>query len=135
MDKIKRIIKLFVEILALCLTIIVIWCIVFPEKKLGKGYFYDNDDDRIFGPVIDIPREVLQYDYNRRYIVVKQRPEKWPDDPLYERTYSYPWGRDTIYYWIIDKQENSYYGPMLYDEFDSIFNTLEGKKKLSIDKP
>ena len=31
--------------------------------------------------------------------------------------YNYPLGRDTIYYWIIDKKANTFSRPMNHDDF------------------
>ena len=42
--------------------------------------------------------------------------------------YNYYLGRDTIYYWIIDKQTGEFWGPIDYNKYDSLlrhFNAPE----------
>lgn len=112
MDKIKLIIYF-----SILLAIVVVPFCNSNVKRLGGAYEYDTDGKRIFGPDIDIPPIIMHYEYNDRYILVQQKPCKNREEAIYDRTYLYPMGRDTIYYWIIDKQKHSYDGPMLYKEF------------------
>lgn len=108
----------------------------------------------IIAPLIAYPAyppTILNYNYNRRYIIAKQNLNgEWPD-PLYFEEYDYhrmymdedtykryfedmP-GSDTIfkyittrdYYWIIDKQEDTFYGPMQLEEFKAKRDSLNVK--------
>ena len=62
-----------------------------------------------------IPPTILEYRYNSEIIVAKQHPTKYKDIMYID--YNYPLGRDTIYYWIIEKETNTFMGPINYDEF------------------
>lgn len=85
--------------------------------ELGGGYEYDAEHDHILGPV-DIPPFVIKYNYNKSYIIVQQDPPGRNPDAIYDKIdYKYPAGNDKVYYWIIDKTNNSYYGPVLYADF------------------
>lgn len=135
-----------------------VWALIYssnPEKSLGNDYFLEDDRYSIYNRfpngVPDIPPTVVNYNYNRRYIIAKQNLNgEWPD-PLYFEDYDYhrlymdedtykryfedmP-GSDTIfeyittrdYYWIIDKQESSFYGPMQLEEFKAKCDSLNIK--------
>ena len=65
----------------------------------------------------EIPANVFSYDYNRQFIIAKQKP-LLPPDPLYDKEYLYPLGVDTVYYWIIIKKEHIVLGPMSLDAFN-----------------
>lgn len=112
MAKVKRILLLFIIIL----TPSIIREIFFPEDDyLGGGYTFDSK--AIWGEKpeqIDIPNEVIQYNYNKKYIIAKQRylhavDTTWFNIGNRNRAYG---EYDSIYYWIIDKQKDTVYGPM-----------------------
>lgn len=117
MDKIIRIIKF---LLFFIIVLILISIFKSNEKQLGNGYWYDIEGKRIFGPNIDIPPCVERYKYNSKCIIVEQKPYNQQEDIIYERTYNYPIGRNTTYYWIILKTNNTYYGPILYEDMQII---------------
>lgn len=97
-----------------------------PED-LGGGYVLFNrciygDPDR---PSIDITGRVEDYNKDSRFIIVKARPSntRYADFP--ERMeFEYPLGRDTTYYWIIDKDSYSYYGPLDQDRYIFLKDSL-----------
>ena len=62
-----------------------------------------------------IPPTILEYRYNSDFIIVKQHPTKYKDIMYID--YNYPLGRDTVYYWIIEKKTNTFTGPKSHDEF------------------
>ena len=76
--------------------------------------------------IVFIPPEVYSYtntrDYSytntRDYILAKQKPEQF-DQTVYPNHYEYPYGRDTIYYWFVDKKGKKLVGPFLYSEMES----------------
>ena len=84
--------------------------------NLGCGYWYayDGGDTNMIsagegeGPTIDY--SVLDYDYNRQFIIAKQKPAM-PRNVIYA-DYDYAQGFDAIYYWIIEKKTNRYIGPV-----------------------
>jgi hypothetical protein len=58
----------------------------------------------IFGNV-DIPQTILSYDYDKQFIIVKQKPRKYPNAGNSDRGI-YPAGRDAVYYWLIIKADD-----------------------------
>lgn len=84
------------------------------NEDLGGGYTYYFEQKMIDGKY-QIPPTILEYKYNPDIIIVKQRPTKYRDIMYID--YNYPLGRDTIYYWIIEKKTNTLTGPVNYDEF------------------
>lgn len=97
------------------------------EVKLGNSYVYVPECRHITGD-IDIPPVVDGYKFNKRYIVAKQTPGPF-DNVIYDKMeYNYYLGRDTIYYWIIDKQTGDFWGPIDYNKYVSLlrhFNAPE----------
>lgn len=121
----KRIILWFF----IALVILLLYSILFPpfgEKVLGDGYYYieceghtkhiyywnEGDSTTVF-----IPPEVLSYVNTSIFILAKQKPNQF-DEAIYEKFYNYPSGRDTIYYWFVNKQEKYLIGPLLYSEME-----------------
>ena len=90
---------------------IVLFCLYTPEESLGGGYNYNSECKHISGTQINIPPHVTNFNYDKRFIIAKQVLELYNPNPIYNKIeYKYP-GPGT-YYWIIDKRENNYYGPM-----------------------
>ena len=100
-------------------------------KYLGDGYYYRYEG----GDIKDIsnewphrgqiPSTVVDYAYNRRFILASQVP-KLPQDILYEKEYEYKEGPNAVYYWIIDKKKHIVYGPLVFYEY------VKFRKKLNI---
>lgn len=83
-------------------------------ENLGGDYKYGYDSFRgITGPKITIPPKIISLKYDCRFIIVKQQLNgKKPQREYYdEYNYNYP-SLYGDYYWIIDKQEDQFYGPM-----------------------
>ena len=101
------------------LLMLILWGTLFHcnTRRVGCGEWLDIEGKRIFGPTIDIPPEVIHVENHDTFIIIKQLPLKTPEEAVYERTYTYPAGRDSTYYWIIYKKNHRYHGPMLYDEY------------------
>lgn len=115
MDKIKS----FFTIFLLAIFILVAWTTITfaisdDSEDLGGGYTYYSEQKMISGK-FQIPPTILEYRYNSEIIIVKQHPTKYKDIMYID--YNYPLGRDTIYYWIIEKKSNTITGPINYDEF------------------
>ena len=97
------------------------------EVKLGNNYVYDSECRHITGK-IDIPPVVDSYKFNKRYIVAKQSPTPY-DNVIYDKmNYNYYLGRDTVYYWIIDKQTGKVWGPTDYNKYISILRAYNAPK-------
>lgn len=94
---------------------------LFPndEIKLGDNYIYDAEHQHIIG-TIDIPPVVNNYKYNKRFIVAKQSPTEYTHAIYDKMEYNYYLGRDTVYYWIIDKQTGKVWGPIDYNKYFSL---------------
>jgi hypothetical protein len=94
------------------------------SKNLGSGYIYRDEgceEKEIFCEQANggkIPKTVLVYDYDKHYIIAKQKPQKDDSNILLDDTiYEYKYGYDTIYYWIILKDFKKVIGPLTEDEF------------------
>lgn len=86
------------------------------NKKLGDDFVYNAENKHIVGNV-DIPPTIISYDYDKHFIIAKQKPKAY-NEAIYDKMeYIYPLGRDTIYYWLIIKQEQKVIGPLDYDSF------------------
>ena len=95
------------------------------EKGLGKGFtFFGDYNSHIYywekgdSLTVFIPPEVLSYYNTTEIILVKQHPHRF-DEAVYPRFYQYPYGRDTVYYWFVDKNTKDYIGPLLYSEMET----------------
>ena len=103
------------------------------SEDLGGGYtYYDcrfisGNDKR---PWMRIPQFVEDYEYNSRFIVASQRPTV-RGNLSEEIEYIYPLGRDTTYYWIIDKDNDRIYGPVLYSRFRQLGDSLDIRLKMA----
>lgn len=99
---------------------------------LGGGYnLTDNKPQIIYGPAITIPPEIVDYKFDNRYIIVMQRLEgRFPQREFYD-TYKYDYPSCFgDYYWIIDKQANLFYGPIVKDDFNKKLDSLSIKISL-----
>ena len=115
MDKIKKIITIFLLILIL----LIVWAIIsfsfYDENdNLGNGYTYYSEQQHISGGH-EIPPRVIEYKYNDDIIIAKQRPMKYAN--IMYKEYNYFMGRDTLYYWIIEKKHHRIIGPQDYKIF------------------
>jgi hypothetical protein len=110
-----------------------IWQFFTPPEtttKLGSGYIYyrgGGDYNYIYHENYPrerkIPRNIISYNYKRSgsFIVAKQKPSEY--DESWEKEVIYPLGRDTVYYWLIIKEDHKILGPL-----DSIQFCKEIKK-------
>ena len=93
-------------------------------KNLGNRYFYRDEGGEIKDIFCEypnggaIPPTVVSFVYNRKFIIVKQKP-LYPPEYLYKQ-YTYPNGYDTFYYWLIIKKEHLLFGPLSKSELDSL---------------
>jgi len=106
-------------------------------KELGEGYIYRHEGK----PLNDIysenpkggsiPANVISFDYDKKYIIAKQRP-KLPQDILYEKEYEYKLGGDMVYFWLIIKKEKLILGPLSEKEFKEAKKKYKVPDKLSL---
>lgn len=89
--------------------------------SLGKGYFYRNEGENIKDIGCkrpeggEIPATILQFAYNRKFIIARQKPEAI-ESAIYKE-HVYKSGRDNNYYWIIEKATDLVIGPIDSLEF------------------
>ena len=113
-----------IKLIVIVITIILQSCTSDYTKNLGDGYFYRHEGK----PLNDIyseypqkngriPANVVAFDYDREFIIAKQKP-RLPQDILYEKEYEYKLGEDTIYFWLVIKKEKLVLGPLDIDEFE-----------------
>jgi hypothetical protein len=106
---------------------------------LGKGYFYRNEGSEIKDILCErpdggfIPSTILDFEYNKDFVVAKQKP-KIPQDPLYDVSIKYENGTDRIYYWIIIKKEDLVLGPLELEEFKKEANKYSLPSELIMNK-
>ncbi len=122
--------------LILVLAILCRLCISDTEEHpLGRGFNYSEYTESIYywryGDSLhfSIPPRVLSYDNRWSSIIIKQQPELF-DDPMFSH-YDYPYGRDSVYYWYINKKSKEITGPVLYSEMECFLEEkgLEGTLK------
>ncbi len=90
-------------------------------KDIGEGYFYRDEGGDIKDILSEnlnggeIPATVLNFAYDSKFIIAKQKP-KLPQDILYKRDYKYKTHNDE-FYWIIIKVNNIVLGPLDKQEY------------------
>jgi len=127
---------LFVNIILALLAIMVLWSIVNDRNRiyLGAGFSYYRDIKSVLfwnvGDTTnrDIPPTVLAYKKNQQYIVIKQKPKEY-ENVMYPQ-YNYSAGRDTVYYWIINKNTKQVSGPLERKDFMALTEGLQIPKSL-----
>ena len=120
MDKIKN--NFFTIIV--CLTSFMYSACSDYSAKLGNGYTFVHEGNNTNYIIHNFPAKggeiqpnVISFDYDKRFIVVKQKP--MPFQYGYETAEEYVNRTDTITicYWLIIKKEHKVLGPMNYDSF------------------
>lgn len=128
MDKVKSLI-----LLLLLLSIIVTCCPTCNGgQNLGRGFTYWDPPKSIsywkrnsFN--FEIPPVIVSYVNTRNILLMKQHPQEYDNVMFSSPNYSY--GRDTLYYWFVDKRTKDVLGPYSYSEMVEV---LEGKDLLSL---
>ncbi len=122
-------------LLLVCLANLIQGCDLGADstKTLSGGYFLRNEGGDITDILCEkpnggeIPSTVIDFDYDKKFIVAKQKP-KIPQDPLYNKDYQYKDGFNTSYFWLIVHEKNLVLGPFSEAEFAVIrkeYNVLD----------
>ncbi len=119
-----------------CIMMILIPARIFMSfgttEDFGNGYVLFTDEGVLCGQKDDlriyIPWKVEKYESNHRFIVARQHPGTYD---TFEEHIIYPSGRDTTYYWIIDKDNDRIYGPVLYSRFRQLGDSLDIRLKMA----
>lgn len=94
-----------------------------PTVKFSKDFYYDYESNSIFGrnELIDISPKIIDYKYDKKFVIVKQRP-KYINDPMYDypKDYKYTDGLKEDYYWLIILKEKKVLGPLKYEDFSEL---------------
>jgi len=97
-------------------------------KHLGKGYLYNEETGTIYNNrqrKVVVPAKVLSYKKNGMYLYVTQHSlENDPNEILYDTIYNYKNG-DGYYYWIINMNTHSVFGPLDSIEFISKMDVIK----------
>lgn len=95
--------------------------------KFSRDFYYDYESSSIFGKenLVDIPPNIVNYAYDKNFVIVKQQPVLVYIDYDYNQDYSYKAGLDESYYWLVSLAEKNVYGPLLYDEFETLCKKYE----------
>lgn len=118
-----RINKKYYYLLIIIMMIAICSCTSDYTKDLGNGYFYRHEGyplndilcEKVGGG--QIPATVVDYAYNDKFIIAKQKP-RIPQDSMYDKTYEYKNGANVFYYWLIVKEEHIVLGPLDIDSFE-----------------
>ena len=89
-------------------------------EELGKGYQFINEDPNSIinkDHVVKVPPRIIELGWNERFIVAVQKPNRYCIEP--EERNKYPQIEKNLFYWIIDKDKDSVFGPLLYEEYKS----------------
>ena len=110
------------------------------SKKLGNGYAFMHEggnNNFIFHEYPqkggEIPPNVIAFDYDKHFIVVKQKPI--PFQYGYETAEEYANRTDTISfcYWLIIKKEQKVFGAMDYESFQKLKKKYKVPDKLVLE--
>ncbi len=114
----------------------------FVSEELGNGYvFYEEGGFPIICRDIPnrkcIPAVVKDYDYDKNYIIALQKEYKFKryeiEEYSIEQQYKIIDKKGKLKYWIIDKVNDSIYGPYSKDEFILKRNVLGVPKELKLE--
>jgi hypothetical protein len=131
MDKMKIVKIGFGIVLLFCFFLFFSLMCDTDSKDLGNDFVYNAEHKHILGK-IDIPPTIISYDFDEHFIVVKQKPKEF-DEAIYDKMeYRYPLGRDTVYYWLIIKQEQKVFGALDYDSFQKLKKEYKVSDKLTL---
>ena len=73
MDTLK--IKFIFSLIFYVLVLWVSYSLAQPcEEKLSNDFRYNYETKSIFGEKTDVPPKVIDYAYNKKYVIVKQKP-------------------------------------------------------------
>jgi hypothetical protein len=130
MDKMKNLKFVIGGVWLVCLLLFLSQMCDTDSIKLGGGFTYNAENKHILGQNIDIPPTIISYDYDRHFIVAKQKPKKF-NEAIYDKMeYIYPLGRDTVYYWLIIKKKKTVFGALDYDSFQKLKKEYNVSDKL-----
>lgn len=120
-----------------CVALILQCCTSDYTENLGGGYFFRNEGGDLKDILSkepkggEIPSTVIAFDYDKNFIIAKQRP-KLPQDILYEKNYNYELGADTTYFWLIIKESHLVLGPLKEKEFREVRERYEIPESLKL---
>ena len=123
MDKVKYV------ILLACIILILFYLTCPSERHLGRGFVYFEDPSSIQywrrndSRTIDIGPDIISYNNTWNYLLVKQKPDKYKN--IFDLETHYPYGRDSVYYWFIDKRTKEIVGPITYNEMETYLNDID----------
>lgn len=94
-------------------------------EELGSGYQFINEDSKYIADKNhseQIPSRIIELGWDDRFIVAVQIPDIAYIDKA--EVYKYPQIHDHRFYWIIDKDNDKVYGPLLYDSYEQKKDSL-----------
>lgn len=130
------------------LMVVVYYCAATmgTSVDLGSGYEYFEEEQYIAGPyrarfegdkeyIQNLPPKILDYNYDRNHIIVKQSPKGARIDmlafPECDSLYHFDQGYNFDYYWIIVKKEHRICGPYDYEEYKKKCIEMDVKLKFN----
>lgn len=134
MDQIIKFTKKYITVIIILLFYIVSLLSCDNNSiDLGGHFKYDVEHQYISGHQIgilypyytyhqperkDVPPLVIDYEYDDVFILVKQIPQLPIEQIYYDyNDVTYPFGLDSTYYWIINKNNGIVLGPLTYTDF------------------
>ena len=139
MDKVNK--RKILLLSLICFIVLSFWG-AREEHYLGRGFTYIESPSLITywkrndTLQFDISPKVLSYNNSWNFLLIKQRPNPYPH--IEDTPYNYAFGRDTVYYFFIDKSTKKVTGPLLYADMElflrekdlsQMLQKLESKKE------
>ena len=124
------------------ITVLIIFCACNGSDStlaLGSGYWLNQEGkglNEVFSRNTNkkgIPPDILNYSNNIDFILVEQKPTKFDDIIHEDDTVTYKFGRNKIYYWIIDKKSGLRIGPLSKIEFQKARKFLSVPQELEFE--
>ncbi len=131
--------KFWKIVLAFCCSLIISFLLfvayaffsVGSEEDLGKGYQFIDEQPKLIidkNHMVRIPPRIIELGWDDRFIVAVQKPDV--EFIELEDLDKYPQIHEHIFYWIIDKDSDKIYGPLMYDEFKQKNQTILNNKQI-----
>ena len=88
---------------------------------------YDKQGDTLS---LYIPPKVVSFNNSKDFILAKQRPEEFDDAWFFPKRFDYYVGRDTVYFWLIDKRSKELTGPLLESDMEKVLKEKNLEKMM-----
>ena len=93
-----------------------------PAEDLGDGFYFYIGNRTISNNNFNVSSIVDSYCFDDRFILVRQEPvyQYFPDKSKIQKK-----EERLLYYWIIDKANDGYYGPLSIERYAELKDSLK----------